>query len=489
MNETHAIEWKQSWRDEYLKWICAFANTEGGVLIIGKDDDGNTVPIKNYQRLLEDIPSKIKNYLGIICAVNLRHDSGPFIEIVVNAYANPISYRGKYYVRSGSTTHELNGVELSDFLLLKAGKTWDEVPVEDATIDDIDPSSVQTFIEDGTNAKRLPKTKGLSNSEILEKLRLSYNGQIKRAGILLFGKDPNHFFPNCKVMIGRFGSDSEDLKFQESLEGNVVYLLHEVQEMLNYKFLIKPLDFSGMIRKENDEYPVAALREMLLNALVHKKYGGAAIQIRVFDDKMSIWNEGTLPAGFTVESLKREHNSNPPNKILADACFKAGYIDTWGRGTLKIYKACEEAGLPEPEIAIKDGGIEVTLFKVAASEKLRRNFEAISEELTDKPKRNYGLLETNFDDFITFLASKRSGNEEELRKNFGETSDIFSEKFGNKGLLLFIVALNPSISAKDAAPKVGVSPRTIETYFSELKKEGIIERIGSDRSGKWNIKL
>ena len=74
------------------------------------------------------------------------------------------------------------------------------------------------------------------------------------------------------------------------------------------------------------------------------------------------------------------------------------------------------------------------------------------------------------------------------KKSFGETSEIYSEKFGKKGLLLFIVALYPSISAKDAAPKVGVSPRTIETYISDLKKEGIIERIGSDRSGKWKIK-
>lgn len=470
MNETQAIEWKQSWRDEYLKWICAFANTEGGVLIIGKDDDGHTVPVKDYQRLLEDIPSKIKNYLGIICAVNLRRDSGPFIEIVVNAYANPISYRGKYYIRSGSTTHELNGVELSDFLLLKAGKTWDEVPVEEATIDDIDPSSVQTFIEDGTNAKRLPKTKDLSNSEILEKLRLSYNGQIKRAGIILFGKDPNHFFPNCKVMIGRFGSDSEDLKFQESLEGNLVYLLHEVQKMLNYKFLIKPLDFSGMIRKEHDEYPVAAIREMLLNALVHKKYGGAAIQIRVFDDKMSIWNEGTLPPGFTVESLKREHNSNPPNKILADACFKAGYIDTWGRGTLKIFKACEEAGLPEPEIAIKDGGIEVTLFKAAASEKTSDNLRN-NDGITSEERR------------------RKDGEMSEKRRNdVGTMSEQVRRRFGiNVENTYNLIVKHPEYSAEKLGDQLNISDRTVERHQDKLKAAGYIRRRGDKIGGYWEV--
>jgi ATP-dependent DNA helicase RecG len=118
-----------------------------------------------------------------------------------------------------------------------------------------------------------------------------------------------------------------------------------------------------MHRIEKGEYPVAALREMLLNALVHRTYMGASIQIRVFDDKLSIWNEGVLPFGYDVESLKRDHNSKPRNPIIADACFKSGYIDTWGRGTLKIINACKEAELPEPQIIEKDGGIEVTIFR------------------------------------------------------------------------------------------------------------------------------
>jgi ATP-dependent DNA helicase RecG len=488
MNEAQNIEWKQTWRDEYLKWICAFANSEGGKLFIGKNDKGETVHLSKFQSLLEDIPAKIKNAMGIICPIKLREDdNNKYIEIVVNGYANPISYKGKYYVRSGSSTHELNGVALAEFLLLKSGKTWDEIVVEDASIEDIDSATIEKFITDSKDKGRLPNTDGLDTLQILEKLRLSYNFQIKRAGIVLFGKDPNRFFSNCKVMIGRFGKDSEELKFQEPIEGNLVYLLDEVQNILNYKFFTRPIDFEGMHRREADEYPVAAIREMLLNALVHKRYMGAAIQIRVFDDRFSIWNEGTLPNGMTVESLKTEHNSKSPNPVIADACFKAGYIDTWGRGTLKIFKACKDAGLPEPRIVEKDGGIEVTLFKENVSVKLRSNFGVTLEKVWESPKEISSILSSDYDVFIDFIALENNITSEKLRRDFGETSKEFRRKFGDKkALLLFLIALKPEISALEASEKIGVSDRTIESYFAQLK-ETILQRIGPDKGGYWKI--
>jgi ATP-dependent DNA helicase RecG len=114
---------------------------------------------------------------------------------------------------------------------------------------------------------------------------------------------------------------------------------------------------------EKGEYPVPAIREMLLNALVHRNYMGAPIQIRVYDDKISIWNEGTLPDGLTLDSLKHSHSSRPRNPIIADVSFKGGYIDAWGRGTIKILDTCRQAELPEPEMQEKDGGFIITLYK------------------------------------------------------------------------------------------------------------------------------
>jgi ATP-dependent DNA helicase RecG len=364
MSETQNIEYKQGWHDDYLKWVCGFANAQGGVIFIGKDDNGKVVDLSDYKKLMDEIPNKIRNVMGITAEVNLHEEQGNhFIEIITPPYSVPISLRGRYFYRSGSTKQELSGASLNEFLLKKSGKTWDDVIEPRANFDDIDEKAVNTFLKASENAGRLPENNGLSISELFEKLRLTENCLLKRSAIVLFGKDPGKFYPNTFAKIGRFGKDDADLKFQETEEGNLIVLLQGVLKQLNHKFLIKTIEFEGMHRIEKGEYPIAAIREMLLNALVHRNYMGAPIQIRVYDDKISIWNEGTLPDGLTLDALKRSHSSRPRNPIIADVCFKGGYIDAWGRGTIKIIDTCKQADLPEPEMIELDGGLSITLFK------------------------------------------------------------------------------------------------------------------------------
>lgn len=364
MTEKQNIEWKSSWHNDYLKWICGFANANGGTIYIGKNDEGLVIGLADARDLLETLPNKIRDTLGIVCDVNLQTEHGlNYIEIITKPYSVPVSLRGRYYYRSGSVKMELTGNELNEFLLKKAGKTWDDVIEEGVSLADIDELSVHQFLKDGDLSGRIPDISGLSVLEILEKLRVVKDGKFKRAAIILFGKDPNRFYPNVQVKIGRFTGKNEDLKFQEIEEGNLVQLLENVPKQLNRTFLTRLIDFKGLQRIEKGEYPVAAIREMLLNALVHKNYMGSTIQLRIYDNKITIWNEGDLPEGLSYEALKRTHSSLPRNPILADVCFKAGYIDTWGRGTLKIFNSCREAELPEPEIQPFDGGVLVTIYK------------------------------------------------------------------------------------------------------------------------------
>jgi ATP-dependent DNA helicase RecG len=135
MPEQQNIEWKVAWRDEYLKWICGFANASGGTIIIGKDDEGNVVGLNNSKKLLEDIPNKTRDVLGILVDVNLHETKdGDYIEIVTEAYPYPVNYKGQYHYRSGSTKQELKGAALDKFMLQKKGKRWDGVPVPNITI-------------------------------------------------------------------------------------------------------------------------------------------------------------------------------------------------------------------------------------------------------------------------------------------------------------------------------------------------------------------
>jgi len=363
MPEQQNIEYKQNWHEEYLKWVCGFANAQGGVIYIGKDDNGDIVGLEEYKKLMDDIPNKIRNAMGITVEVNLHEEAGKyFIEIITHPYSVPISLRGRYYYRSGSTKQELIGASLNEFLLKKSGKTWDDVIEPRATFDDIDETAVAKFLVMAKEKGRLPEVDGLSTEELFDKLRLTESGQLKRAALVLFGKDPGKFYPSINVRIGRF-RDELDLVFQESEENNIINLYQTVLNQINHKFIVKNITFEGMHRIETPEYPREAMREAILNALVHRNYMGAHTQIRVYDDKITFWNEGGLQSPLTIESLKRPHSSRPRNVLIADVCFKGGLIDAWGRGTIKIIEACKQAGLPEPEIIERDGGLLVTLFK------------------------------------------------------------------------------------------------------------------------------
>jgi len=363
MPEQQNIEYKSSWHDDYLKWICGFANAQGGQIYIGKDDVGNVIAVEDYKKLMDEIPNKIKNNLGITAEVNLLQEEGKhYIEIVVQPYSVPISLRGRYYYRSGSVKQELTGTSLNEFLLKRFGLAWDEVTESRATFDDIDEKAFKAYLVMAKEKDRLPDVEGLSMEDVFNKLRLTKNGELTRAAIILFGKDPRNFFTNAFVKIGRFKGDT-DLRFQDVEEGNLIVLLKSVLERLDHKYLTRSIEFKGMLRLEHSEYPIPALREMLLNAMVHRQYMGSFTQIRVYDDKITIWNDGKLPEGITLEMLKHIHSSHPRNPLIADVCFKGGLIDSWGRGTVRIIESCKEAGLPEPELTEREGGFLVTLFK------------------------------------------------------------------------------------------------------------------------------
>ena len=146
-NESQNVEFKESWHDKYLEWVCGFANAHGGTIYIGVDDNGAVAGLSDTKKLLEDIPNKIRNHLGIMAEVNLKEeDTGHYIEIIVPPYDVAVSLRGHYYYRSGSTKTEYTGAALNEFLLKKAGKTWDNAIEPLAILEDIDVPSLNRFI-------------------------------------------------------------------------------------------------------------------------------------------------------------------------------------------------------------------------------------------------------------------------------------------------------------------------------------------------------
>jgi ATP-dependent DNA helicase RecG len=328
--EQQNLEWKESWRDDYLRWICGFANAEGGVLVIGRNDRGKPVGVANASRLLEEIPNKVRDVLGIMVAVNLVSEDGKeLVEIRVDPYPSPVSYKGEYHYRSGSTKQELKGAALSHFLLKKQGLHWDAMALPGLKADALDAGALHLFRQQALRSQRLPEA-ALHESDalLLERLHLLADGVCKRATALLFHSQPSRWFTGAYVKIGFFESDA-DLRYQDEVDGPLLLQVNKTIEVLQAKYLKALISYEGLQRVETWPMPMAALREAVLNAVVHKDYtSGAPIQISVYSDKVMIWNSGSLPPEWTVERLLSKHPSAPFNPDIANTFFRSGQIES-----------------------------------------------------------------------------------------------------------------------------------------------------------------
>jgi ATP-dependent DNA helicase RecG len=368
-HESQNTEWKESWRDEYIKWLCGFANAQGGTLFVGVNDKGRVVGIDNSRQLLEDIPNKVRDLLGILVDVHSRTEGElTYLEIVVEAYPYPISYKGQYHYRSGSTKQELKGAALDKFLLRKQGKHWDGVPVPGADVAALSTPALELFRQRARRSGRVDADVLLDASSILlENLHLVEGAYLKRAAILLFHPTPERFVTGAYLKIGRFATD-DDLRYQDEVHGPLLDQIETGLDLLLTKYLSAGITYEGTHRTEEFLFPKDALREALLNALAHKDYSsGSPVQISVYNDRVMFWNDGQLPDHWTVDTLIKKHPSRPFNPDLANTLFRAGYIESWGRGTLKMRADCRQHALPMPRYVFEAGGCTVEFFKYTAA--------------------------------------------------------------------------------------------------------------------------
>lgn len=433
--ESQNIEWKESWRDEYLKWICGFANAGGGTVILGKNDNGEVIGINNSKKLLEEIPNKIKDTLGIIVDVNLKNiDNKEVVEIKVEPYPYPINYKGEYHYRSGSTKQILKGLALDRFLLNKQGKTWDGVPIPNISVKDFDKKAIESFRHRAIKSQRLNSDILNENDDnLIEKLYLFESSYLKRASVLLFHPDPEKYISGSYIKIGYF-KDNANLIYHDEIHGDLFEQTEKTVDLIYTKYLKGLISYEGIQRVETFPVPKEAFREALLNAIVHKDYSSnIPIQISIYDDKILIWNSGILPDGWTVKKLTEKHSSQPHNPNIANVFFKAGMIEAWGRGIEKIIESCKISGISSP------------LFKY----------------------ENTGL-------WVEFYFTTQENPQETPKKITQE-------------IILNLIKDNPEITRNEMSEKLNVTIDSIKYNLDKLKTQGIIKHIGPTKKGKWEI--
>ena len=442
--ESHNIEFKESWRDEYLKWICGFANAQGGTLFVGIKDNGEICGVQDAKKLMEDIPNKVRDMLGILVEANLKEENEKqYLEIVTEVYPYPISFRGKYYQRSGATNQELKGAALDRFMLRKQGKTWDNAPVPYLKTEDLDNATFDLFRKYAKRSERMEDADLMDdNHGLLEKLRLYEGNYLKRAAALLFHPDPERYVTGAFVKVGFF-REGMDLVYQDEVHGNLFQQIVKLMDLLCTKYMKAVITYEGIHRIETLPIPREALREALLNACINKDYAEPSpIQIRVWENKLEIVNGGVLPDGWTVKTLLSSHRSFPYNPDIANTFFRSGEIEAWGRGIERIIMACKNDGFSIPEFRYDASGIW-TIFKYEYPER------ATTQKTTQKTTQN---LTEQQQAMLSFLKEHPEATRKEISENL------------------------PNITENG-----------VKYNLSRLQELGLLERVGGRKQGFWRI--
>ncbi len=247
----------------------------------------------------------------------------------------------------------------------RSGRTWDTLPSE-FDLKELDEEGLVYFVN--LAKQRLPYIDMSHPEIILENLGLLNERKLTNAAVLLFSRNPQKIYPLSQVRMGVFRENNilDSHIFQGTLWRQLDNVIKRFREILKVRFEIKADDVSvkGLQRIEIWEYPLEALREIVINALIHRDYTYPAdIQIRLYDNRLEVWNPGELLSPLTPEDLYVVHNSIPRNPLIAQIFYFAGMVERWGTGTIRVVQLCKEQGLPKPLFENWQGGLLVTLNK------------------------------------------------------------------------------------------------------------------------------
>ena len=337
-----------------LKTLVAFANTAGGKLIIGINDNRQIVGVENpfdeEERLCSLIADSISPRLvPNVEMLTLEGKTLLLVEVFLSSsrphYLKAEGTESGVYVRLGSTNRQADRELIAELRRSAEGVSFDEMPMPDLTIENLDLKSARELFgsQHELNEKELISLKIITRQQ----------GRLvpTKGAVILFGRERNSYFPDAWVQCGRFiGKDKADIFDHTDIYDHLPQALENIMLFLK-KHAMRGADFSEFRRKDVWSIPITILREAIINALVHTDYSqrGAPIRISFFDDRIEIENPGILLPGMTIEDMK-QGISKIRNPVIARVFRELNLIEQWGSGIRRIFKEAHEQGLSEPQI-------------------------------------------------------------------------------------------------------------------------------------------
>ena len=467
--ESKNIEYKITLPDKsekYMKTIVAFANTQGGKLIVGIDDKTHEI-VGVANEILFQLMDGIANAISDSCMPQIIPDIEPqtidgktVIIVSVEAGKNRPYYlksKGKEngtYIRVAGTSRQAFPEKIRELEMEGARISWDELtcvgyPVSKEATEKL-CSNIENFRGKAGMTERSVKKEQLINWKILKQSE----GQLLATNA--YALLTSDYFPFSKTQCAVFkGTDRAVFLDKREFTGPIYTQIEEAVDFVLRNIRLGAT-IDGLVRKEKYELPPEAIREMIINAHCHRNLlDESCIQVAVYDDRLEVTSPGGLYNGLTYEEVMNGH-SKIRNKAIANIFSQMGLVEAWGSGIKRIFNAAKEYDLPEPKFQEFDNMFRVELF------------------------RNNSMTE---------LEKEAGESSEKSRRRVGEGSDIIRgyELSDTQKKIVNLLLYDRQLSAAKIAEQLGMGSRSIEKNIKKLKELGILIRHGSPKNGYWEV--
>lgn len=457
--------------------LIAFANADGGTVAIGVEDDGTITGIDNYKENINKLlnvpfdfckPSisnftteeiKCKNNKGVTDHILLIH--------IAPSTLLHTNQTDEAFFRIGDRSKKLNFEERLQLMYSKGTRYFEDSPVPDADLEDLDLSFVKKYIAK-IGYKRKSAQKYLEENKDFV---ITKNGkrEISAAAILLFGKNPSRFFPRARVRVVKYEGTEAKVGAAMNVIKDVSFtgrILEVVEKSLDFmRSQIKEYTYLGPDTKfvTEPEYPEFAWQEIIINAIAHRDYSikGTDIQVKIFDDKIVVESPGTLPGIVRLNNMRSVHFSRNPK--LAQFLHEYEYVKEFGEGVDRLYEVMKDAGLPKPEYKVDSFMLYATIRNKRIGDRIG---DRIGEKIGDRVGEKVG---------------------ENTDGNGYNSGTIIASITENQEKILAIMRHKPTVSAYEIGEKIGLSLRNVEMNIRKLKAAGLLARKGAARGGYWVV--
>jgi ATP-dependent DNA helicase RecG len=516
IGEGLTLEFKKSSGSNIGREICAFANARGGRILLGIDDDGRFAGVTNLNKLKSEMQTTARN-IDPPLLLDIQTVDDILIVRIPEGKNKPYSVNGKFYIREGANTQQLNRAEIRDFFYKEGLVFFDDRL--NSTFDmekDFSKFMFQRF-------KRLADIPdGLDRFDILRNLEIVKDNRITNAGILLFGKKVTRFIRSATITCALFHGTTkykilDSKEFDEDIYTNYDNAMNYLVSHLDTEYIIR-----GGPREERLELPENALREAIINAIAHRDYRSPAnIQVYIFKDRVEIVNPGGLVPGLKLEELGKR--SLPRNLLLFDLMHRIDMVEKIGSGFFRMRRALDAYGMGEPILDINGNWFSITFNRTGLEKGFESSMEKTADShinLTELQREILNRIKDNvhitYSEMETALKKDRTTIIRSVKqlRNMNLIERIGSDKAGHwrvnwdlsknkpistqaarslklsrlQMMILELIKTNPDITYDELAISLKRGRDTIRLNVNGLKKMNLIERIGSRRMGQWKVK-